>query len=288
MIDYDTLLNFQIPDVTQERTRRDTAFYALSVGLGNDPVDERHLRFVDYGKPLAALPSMATVLAHPGFWLAHPGTGVDPACVVQGEQGLEIHAPLPVEGTVIGRTRVTRIVDKGSGKNALLYSEKRLIDAGTDTLLATTTNTTVLRGQGGFGGPSVADTAAHAVPDRPPDRALDVQTRPEQALYYRMNGDDNPLHVDPAAAARAGFPRPILHGLCTFGMVCHAVIHALADCDPSALSRVGMRFSNPVLPGETIRIEIWNDGSLRARVVERDVVVANGSATIGRSAHHHG
>lgn len=281
MIDYETLRHFPIPSVTHHLTKRDAAFYALSIGLGQDPLDPRHLRFVDYTKALETLPSMATVLAHPGFWLADPATGVDATRVVLGEQRIDIRMPLPSEGDVIGRTRVTEVVDKGPGKNALLYSEKEIIEVRSGKTVAVTTATTVLRGQGGFGGPTAPEPTVHALPQRSPDVSIDAVTRPEQALYYRMNGDDNPLHADPEVAARAGFPRPILHGLCTFGIVCHALIHALAQCDPGALSQVAARFSQPVFPGETIRTEIWDDGSFRARALERDViVVSNGKASI--------
>jgi acyl dehydratase len=111
---------------------------------------------------------------------------------------------------------------------------------------------------------------------------VDLPTRPEQALYYRLNGDDNPLHADPEVAARAGFPRPILHGLCTMGVVVHALLRALCDYDPAALRSVGLRFSAPVFPGETIRTEVWRGGGFRARVLERDVVVvSNGLAVAG-------
>lgn len=281
MIEPEKLLNFPIPEIVQHLTKEDVAFYALSLGLGEDPLDLHHLRFVDYRKPLLVLPAIVTVLAHPGFWLARPETGVDPACVVHGEQRIAIDAPLPVEGDIIGRTRVTGLVDKGPGKGALLYSEKVLICARTGEVLATTSSTSFLRGQGGFGGPSGPEMPGHTLPEKSPDFTIDAKTRPDQALYYRMNGDDNPLHADPEAAARAGFPKPILHGLCTFGIVCHSVIHTLAKCNPGALSQLSMRFSHPVFPGETIRTEMWADGSFRAKVLERDlVVVNNGKATL--------
>ena len=275
MIDDQTLRNFPIPDVRQTLTARDAAFYALSVGLGQDPLDERQLDFVDPRRPLRALPSIVTVLAHPGFWLADPRTGVDALRLVHGEQGIELHAPLPIEGEIIGRTRVTGLVDRGEGRGALLYTAKTLTDAATGTLLATATATVFLRGDGGFGGPSGPVRPPHPAPEGEPDLVVDLPTRPEQALLYRLNGDDNPLHSDPPTAARAGFPRPILHGLCTFGVVTHALLRALGDDDPARLRRLDLRFSAPVFPGETIRTEIWRDGGFQARVVERDVLVAS-------------
>ncbi|MDA8049856.1 MAG: MaoC/PaaZ C-terminal domain-containing protein [Rhodospirillales bacterium] len=293
-IDYETLRNFKIPEVRQRLTKRDTIFYALSIGLGHDPLDSRQLDFVDHHRALKAVPSMAVVLGRPGFWLADPATGVDAVRLVHGEQGIVIHRPLPVAGEIIGRTRVTGLIDKGAGAGvpgaasapgrpaaALLYTEKEVIDAATGALLATTASTTFLRGQGGFGGPSGPVKPAHPVPSGPPDRTLDLATRPEQALLYRLNGDDNPLHADPALAARAGFPRPILHGLCTLGIVCHALLAVLADYDPARLAALDLRFSAPVFPGETIRTEIWRSGAFQARARERGVlVVTNGRAVI--------
>jgi acyl dehydratase len=116
---------------------------------------------------------------------------------------------------------------------------------------------------------------AAPAPEGVADHVVDLPTRPEQALYYRLNGDDNPLHADPVVAAKAGFARPILHGLCTLGVVTHAVLRALCGYDTRRLKALDLRFSAPVYPGETIRTEIWNDGGFRARVVERDVIVVN-------------
>lgn len=274
-IDYHKLLNFPIPEVRERRTKRDSAFYALSIGLGQDPLDERQLDFVDPLRPqMKAIPSMVVVIGHPGFWLRNPETGVDAVRLVHGEQGFRIHRPLPVEGEFVGKTRVTGLVDKGAGKGALLYSEKEVRGAD-GTLYATATSTTFLRGDGGFGGPSGPVKEPHPLPDTSPELSVDLPTRPEQALYYRLNGDDNPLHADPKVAAKAGFPRPILHGLCTLGVVTHALIRTLADYDAARLRALDLRFSAPVFPGETIRTEMWHDGSFRARVLERDVVVIN-------------
>jgi acyl dehydratase len=277
---YDKLLNYVIPEVRQRLTKRDTILYALTVGLGQDPLDSHQLDFVDHQRDLRALPSMAVVLCHPGFWLSNPATGVDAVRLVHGEQGITIHQPLPVEADLVGQTRVTGLVDKGAGKGALLFSQKELRDAATGALYATTRSTTFLRGDGGFGGPAGPVPAPHAMPDTVPDISLDLATRPEQALYYRLNGDDNPLHSSPEVAAKAGFPRPILHGLCTLGVVAHAVLRALSGYDPHRLSQFDLRFTAPVFPGETIRTEIWRSGAFRARVVERDVVVVNNGRAV--------
>jgi acyl dehydratase len=284
-IDPDHLLNFPIPEVRQRIAALDTILYALSVGMGQDPLDTRQLDYVDQHRQLKALPSMAVVLGYPGFWLGDPATGVDAVRLVHGEQSVELLSPLPVEGEIVGKTKVTGLIDKGAGKGALLFSEKRLTDAATGKLLAVTRSTTFLRGDGGFGGPagfasSPPPAPPHPVPDTTPDLVVDLPTRPEQALLYRLNGDDNPLHADPVLAAKAGFPRPILHGLCTYGVVCHAVLRGLAGYDAAKLRRLDMRFTAPVYPGETIRTELWRGGQFRARVVERDVVVINNGLAV--------
>lgn len=286
---YDSLMSYRIPEVRQRLTPRDAVFYALSVGFGQDPLDARQLDFVDKDRALRAVPTQSVVIAHPGFWMADPKTGIDAVRVVHGEQRILMHRPLPVEGEVVGTTRITGLVDKGEGRGALVYSEKEVRDAGTGELLATTRSTTFLRGDGGFGGPSGPVAPPHSMPDTPPDIVVDMPTRPEQALYYRLNGDDNPLHADPAVAARAGFPRPILHGLCTLGVVGHALLATLGQYDSARFRRLEMRFSAPVYPGETIRVEIWKDGSFRARVEARNVVAINNGyadiATAGEDVH---
>lgn len=275
-IDYETLKNFDIPEVTQTITPRDCILYALSVGLGFDPLDDAQLAYV-YEKRLKAMPAMANVLAYAGFWLADPRTGVDAVKLVHGEQSMILHAPLPTAGTLRARTRVRDIIDRGPGKGALLYSGRDIVSAD-GVKLASIEGTTFLRGDGGFGGPAGPVKPPHPTPDRAPDLVVDLPTRPEQALLYRLNGDRNPLHIDPAVAARAGFDRPILHGLCTFGVVAHALLRALCGYDAEKFGRMDMRFSAPVFPGETIRTEIFHEAggaAFRARVVERAVVVGS-------------
>jgi acyl dehydratase len=273
---YEKLLNFPIPEIRQRLRWQDAALYALSLGCGQDPMDDGELRFVTEGAAMRALPTMAVVLGYPGFWLRDPATGVDALRLVHGEQAVTLHAPLLVEGEVIGRSRVTGIVDRGEGKGALLYSERLILDAATGEKLATLEQTTFLRGDGGFGGPSGPVKKPAPQPDGAPAITLDLPTRPEMALLYRLNGDHNPLHSDPAVAAKAGFPRPILHGLATFGVVGRALLRAVCGGDPARFGRMECRFSAPVFPGETIRTEIWpqeGGGAFRARVLERDVVV---------------
>ena len=278
---YEKLLSFPIPEIRQRLRWQDAALYALSLGIGQDPMDDAELRFVTEGPAMRALPTMAVVLGYPGFWLRDPATGVDAVRLVHGEQSVEIHGTLPTEGEVIGRSRVTGLVDRGAGKGALLYSERVILDAATGAKLATLGQTTFLRGDGGFGGPDGPVRKPAPEPEGAPEIVLDLATRTEMALLYRLNGDHNPLHSDPAVAAKAGFPRPILHGLATFGVVGRALLRAVCGGDPARFGRMECRFSAPVFPGETIRTEIWRTAegaAFRARAMERDVVVVGNGA----------
>ncbi len=277
MIDYEKLMRWPFPPVRQSLRKTDCVLYALGVGLGSDPLDPAQLRFV-YEDGLQALPTMAVVLAYPGFWVKDPETGIDWVRVVHGEQAITLHRPLPVEGELIGRSRITEIIDKGPGKGAVIYAEREISDAVTGTLYATLGMSTFCRGDGGFGGPAGPGWPVHALPERSPDAVCDLPTLKQQAMLYRLSGDYNPLHIDPHVARQAGFERPILHGLCTLGVAGHALLKLCCGYDPARFKSLRLRFSAPVFPGETIRTEIWRDAgfiSFRARVVERDVVVLN-------------
>jgi acyl dehydratase len=280
---YEKLLALKIPDVVHTYSEKDAILYALGIGLGQDPTDPDELPFV-YEKNLKLLPTFAIVLAWPGFWARDLDTGIDWVKLVAGEQGLVLHRPLAAAGTVVGRTRVTEVVDKGQGKGALVYSERELIEQASGDKIATMTQTTFCRGDGGFGGPDRETPPVHPLPARTPDLVCDHRTRPESALIYRLSGDPNPLHVDPAVAKAAGFDRPILHGLATFGIAGHAILKSCCRHEPGRLFAISGRYSSPVYPGETIRTEIWIDGStasFRVRVVERDVVaLSNGRAEL--------
>lgn len=274
-IDAEKLLSFEIPRGRQTLHPNASALYALSIGMGHDPLDERQLAFVD---PLAGpvmMPAIALVLAHPGFWLADPASGVNPVNVLHAAQSFEILSAIPTVGEVSSETRITRLVDKGAGKPALIYSTTD-ISAQSGSCFARLERTTFIRDGGGFGGsPVTGETSVPPDPTGDPDVVVDLPTSPEQALLYRLNGDLNPLHSNPGVARNAGFDRPILHGLCTMGVITHALLRALGDYDGAAIRSVSMRFSNPVYPGETIRTEIWRDGRFRASVPDRGVFVAS-------------
>ncbi len=283
-IDYDKLLNRHFDEVRQTYTARDTILYALGVGVSMDPMDEAQLRFT-YEEALAPLPTMAVVLATPGFWVKEPDTGVDWVKVLHGEQEMVIHQPLPAAATVTATTRVTGIVDKGADKGALILQERTVTDADSGAKLATLTSTTFARGDGGFDGPTTGAREVHRLPEREPDLSCDLPTLPQAALIYRLSGDYNPLHADPKVATAAGFKAPILHGLCTLGIAGHAILKSCCDYQPERFRSLKLRFSAPVYPGETIRTEMWRDGdvvSFRSRALERDVVVLNnGRAEVG-------
>jgi acyl dehydratase len=280
---YDKLLALKIPEIDHTYGPKDCILYALGLGFGHDPTDEDELAFV-YEKNLKALPTFALVQGYTPYWLRNPETGVDWTKVVHGEQSFVLHKPVATQGVVIGRTRIVDVIDKGAGKGALVYSERLVVDKASGEILATLRQTTFCRADGGFGGPKREAPQPHPLPARAPDVVCDLPTRPEMALIYRLSGDINPLHVEPEYAKRAGFPRPILHGLATFGVAGHALLKTICDYDPMRLKAMAGRFSAPVFPGETIRTEMWRDGavvSFRARVVERDVVaINNGRAEI--------
>ena len=263
-------------------TDKDTMLYALGIGMGSDPMNLDELPFV-YESGLKAVPTMATTVA----WGAGPGLGklgINFLLVVHGEQKVEFHKPLPTEASILASSRVIGAYDKGD-KGAVIYNETVLADAKTGEKIATLTGSTFARGDSNFGGPSDGAPEPHEVPTRAPDLSVDIATKPDQALIYRLSGDRNPLHSDPRIAAAAGFPRPILHGLCTYGITCRAVLQEYCGFDPAKIKSHQVRFSSPVFPGETITIDLWKDGevvSFEARVKSRGVtVVKNGKTVLG-------
>ncbi len=276
------LLAYRIPTARDDYDPRDAIIYALGVGTGLAAgIDE--LRFL-YERQLQVLPTMALVLGTAGFWPMDPAAGLDWLNILHAEQRLRLFRPLDIADTLIGDTQVTHLADKGAGKAALVRAAKQLKSAG-GTVVAEATETWVARGAGGFGGErDLPGEPLPPVPGRDPDAALDLPTSIVQAATYRLSGDRNPLHIDPAYAARAGFEQPILHGLSTLGLAARALIHGAASGDASRLSSIAARFTAPVTPGETIRIEHWRDGlKLRFRAsipVRGTIVIDNGVAEL--------
>lgn len=277
-IDYDRLKNRNFADIEVAYGVKDTMLYALGLGLGQDPMDPKQLRHV-YEEDLVAMPTMGVVLATSGFWVKEPDTGVDWPKVLHGEQGLTIHRPLPPQGRVVSHFRIDEIIDKGVGKGALMYTTRALRDAATGEPLCSITSTSFLRGDGGFGGPAGPIRQPHPVPEGTPDAYFDWSIGRHAALLYRLNGDYNPVHADPKAAAQGGFAQPILHGLCSYGVAGWAVTTLLCDGDAARLRRFDLRFTAPVYPGETLRTEVWKQGpgaaAFRVRVPARDVIALN-------------
>ena len=277
-LDYELIKNWEFEDVEQSYTEKDVILYALGIGLGQDPLDENQLNFV-YEENLRAFPTIGAVLGFPGLWMREPRTGIDYVKVVHGEQRMQFHKPFAAAGQVVGRSRVTHVIDKGADKGAIVIVERKIHDMRDEALLATVQQTSFLRGDGGFGTGDAPPEALPKVPESAPDYRCSLQTLPQAALLYRLNADPNPLHADPQVARRAGYPKPILHGLCTYGVAAHAIMKTLCDYDPARLLRFDTRFSAPVYPGETLEVAMWkrDDGMVhfQAKVVERDVVVLN-------------
>lgn len=276
-LDAKRLLDWKFSDVRHVYRDKDTILYALSVGLGDDPVDPRQLKFV-FERNLEALPTMPIVLGMTDLgFLTDPAIGIDLPKMLHGESGLMIHAPVPNSGELISRMKLVDLVDKGPGKGALLYFERRLRDAIDDRPVATETGVFVLRGNGGFAREPGGARPPHKLPERRPDQVCDLATSPRAALLYRLNNDRNPLHADPEVARSAGFPRPILHGSCTYGVAGHAILRTICGYDAMKLKRLDVRFTSPVFPGETLRIEMWHEPesvtTFRCRALERDAVV---------------
>jgi acyl dehydratase len=282
MLDHDRLIGWRIPEIRQDYTAKDTMLYALGLGCGSDPLSRQELRYV-YEDGLVALPSMATILGYPGFWLREADAGADWQRAIHVGQSFDLFRPLATAASVIGRSRVASVVDKGPGKSALLTTERDILDAASGECIARLTHVALLRGHGGFGGSPGAAEQIDAMPTTEPDVTLAIATLPQAALIYRLSGDSNPLHADPDIAAAAGFPRPILHGLCTLGIAVRALLRD-ADGDAAGLRRVSARFGAPVLPGETISVRIWRDGPARrfsAETAPGAIVLDHGIAEWG-------
>ena len=270
----DKLKGKAFDSITHSYGAKDTMLYALGVGAGDDPLDPVDLRFT-YEKDLVALPTMVCVLASPGFWMRDPELGIDWVRLLHGEQAIELYKPLPPEGCVHSRYRVIGVRDRGADKGATLYFEKLLTDDEGMTISAVR-STYVLRGDGGCGDYGEALEPLAPISDRAPDQVIEIATSPRQALLYRLNGDYNPLHADPEAAKRAGFDRPIIHGLGSMGIVCHALVRGYCAGDPAQVAAMSLRFASPFFPGETMTLECFEEGRsirFRAKAKERDRVV---------------
>ncbi|TLF82738.1 MaoC/PaaZ C-terminal domain-containing protein [Nocardia cyriacigeorgica] len=271
-IDPKIALGAELPSREFAWTASDVQLYQLGLGAGARWTDPAELRYLDDRTP-KVLPTFATVAptlheTEPPK-VSYPGIDIDLAKVVHGHQEIEVHRPIPASGKATARGRITEIWDKGSA--AVVVREYTVI--GSDGAPLWTDRSSIFaKGEGGFGGERGPSTKSE-LPDRTPDFDVTTPTLPQQALLYRMLGDRNPLHSDPEFARAAGFPNPILHGLCTYGIVCKTATDTVLDSDASRVTGFRARFAGVLYPGETIRTRIWRgDGELiiGASVVERD------------------
>jgi acyl dehydratase len=280
-INYDAMMATAEVDQPFQYTEKDSALYALGIGFGSDPLDDRELPFVFEGAGLSTVPTMAAMLV-PGDFLH--GCGWDYNNVLHSALRFELYRPLPPAANLLCNRRVSSLQDRGVRRGARIEVESEVRLARDDTVLFTLASTLIARGDGGFGGPSGEVRMPHKLPKRPPDLSCDIATRPDQALLFRLSGDLNPLHADPDLARSAGFDAPIMHGRCTTGIACHAILKTICDYDFTLIRGFDVRFTAPVYPGDIVTTEMWQDRnviSFRCSVRERGVtVINNGCCTL--------
>jgi acyl dehydratase len=284
-LNYDSLLNWKLPAVAQDYSARDSILYAIGVGASIGGIDNPELPLLYEADGPKTLPTMATVIGQRAMWMDDPALGMDIRMMVHGEQALTVHVPLPGEASIVSDEKVAAVYDKGAGRGALIEMERTIHSADRATLYATLITTYFLRGDGGFGGPDQPPSTQPPIPDRAADMVMQMPTRSDQSIIYRLSGDIMKLHIDRDFAQKAGFPGPIMHGLCTYGIAARAIVNGVCDHDPDWLESISGRFSAPAYPGETIQVEIWRIGErelvFRASVPERNAIVFNnGFATL--------
>ncbi len=288
-IDYDDMMQSGATGLVSRYDEKDVMLYALGVGMGRDPLDENELPFVYENNGPKVVPTFASVInrgeAPPERQRMPQKSSINFMMVVDGERRITFHKPLPPRCEVVSDERYLDILAKGEGKGAVLIQERVSRDAASGDKLFTIVTSIFARGDGGFGGKPHGGPALHEIPERAPDLVKECDTRPDQAFLYALSGDRNPLHRDPAFAKMVGFARPILHGLCSYGTACRAVLETVAQYQPERITQFDVRFSKPVFPGETLVVEMWQDGSTlsyRASVKERPgtVVLNNGLCTL--------
>jgi len=281
-LNYEKLIATRIDDIVRVYSDLETMLYAQSIGFGRDPLDRKELPYVyEQGNALLTVPTLASTIVPDMF---PPNLGWDYGQVLHVEQRLQLYRPMPPSAELRLDKRVVDVFDLGPRRGALFLFEVEGRLARDGTVLFTVGATVLARGDGGFGGPAGTGPAPHRAPRREPDLSCDTPTRVDQALLFRLNGDRNPLHADPEAARAAGFEVPILHGLCTYGIACRAILQTICDFDHTLIEGFDARFSLPVLPGDTITTDMWQDGnivSFQCSVKERDsVVLRNGKCTL--------
>ena len=265
-INLDIALGAELEPVEFSWVSSDVQLYNLALGAGSDPMDSRELRYLTDGTP-QVLPTFSSVAASfhatEAPTVSFPGIEIELSRVLHASEAVTVPAPLPASGAGRAVTRITEIWDKG--KAAVIFNETTVADSSGKTLW-TVKRSIFARGEGGFGGERGPSTSAET-PERAADFEIDIPVLPQQALLYRLCGDRNPLHSDPEFAAAAGFPRPILHGLCTYGMTCKALVDTVLDADTTRVGSYGARFAGVVYPGEMLKASVWQDGDRLRAVV---------------------
>lgn len=279
---YEELLAIEICDIERTYGDLEAMLYAQSVGFGRNAVDRKELPYVyEQGSSMRTVPTLASAIVPDMF---PPDLGWDYSQVLHVEQRLQLYRPMPAAAELRLDKRVVDVFDRGASRGSMFLFEVEGRLAKDDTVIFTLGATVMARGDSGFGAPSGSGPKPHRVPRRDPDLSCDTRTRADQALLFRLNGDRNPLHADPDAAREAGFEIPILHGLCTYGIACRAVLQTICDYDHTLIEGFDARFSLPVLPGDTITTDMWQDGnivSFQCSVKDRDaVVLRNGKCTL--------
>jgi acyl dehydratase len=275
-IDPSVAIGAELPAHDVAWTASDVLLYHLALGAGGNPTNPGELRYT-IEDDLHVLPTFAVVApnlrAVEPPRVEYPGVSIDLAKVLHGTQRIEVHRPLPTDGKARAAPRVKGVYDKGSA--AVIETETVVCDLD-GAPIWTNKSSIFARGEGGFGGDR-GPSGPPPPPDREPDAVLVTPTAPQQALWYRLLGDRNPLHSHPDFAARAGFPRPILHGLCTYAMVCKAVVDGELGGDVTRVGSYSVRFAGIVFPGETLRTSVWREDGrlvLSTSVDERDNALA--------------
>lgn len=279
-IDPERVVGAELPETEHGWDADDVILYHLGVGAGNPPVDPGELEYT-YEATLKVLPTFATIPMFSSMMgvLGLDGLDINPAMILHGEQSIRLHGEIPTEASVVNRGRVTHLYDKGKGAVAVIDITTSTADG---TALFTNTASIYVRGEGGFGG-EPGPEPEHLIPDRTHDAEIASATLPQQALLYRLSGDKNPLHADPAFAAFGGFDRPILHGLCTYGIVCKAVVDELLGGDVAAVTGFDARFAGVVFPGETVVTRAWRESD---RIIVEASTAERGKAVLSNAAVH--
>jgi acyl dehydratase len=278
---HESLMAAAIDDQPVSYTDKDTMLYALGVGFGSAAEDAKELRYVLETPALKTVPTFSSMLP-PGEFLSDSGWNA--RHVLLAGLRLDLYRPLPAAAELRINRRVTGAYDKGRAHGVIVVVQSEVRMAKDDTALFTLDTTLIARGDGGIGGPPATQPERHSLPKRDPDLSCVSSTRADQALLFRLSGDRNPLHTDPAAARAAGFPRPLLHGRCTYGIACRAILRTICDYDHTLITGFDARFSAPVYPGDTLTIDMWQDRnivSFRCSVKARNsIVLSNGKCTL--------